>query len=505
MSEYAVEDKKFEAPFDPAAFIQDEEEEIQELIDSPCLVCAENDDEDVLLLCDGCDSAYHTYCLNLDRVPSGLWYCVECADSEDIEEIINEGRPAQNAPRTVGTVRRDYRRGRTDRWYRWSGAWGHFSSQVHNASGVDLDFSDDDPAMADFRQLMRRTGDLSREMEQRARRTANITRRNSSHGADPPGALRVASRAGTPQFPAQTVEEALAWEALEEAQQLTESSPRGRKRKAETEPDDQPEPSTEPERRLKRPRTRRVMDNVGPVAGPSTTTSNPAPNSISSHPATPIATTNTSEPSFLTALLREVEVPATSDDDTTWSYNSTINRHGNNGSPTQYSSPASSPSPPPYQRGRATSMTPPPGTVRRTGSPIPLTSRVEPVSHRARFTMDMVHNTEDNMTSPPTAERRQPRLRRPQPAPLARSPEASPVRETMSIEAKAAINKLVKGALAPHWKSAEITPEQYADINRDVSRKLYEEIGDLSTSDEQERWERMAARGVESALKDMKT
>jgi hypothetical protein len=41
----------------------------------------------------------------------------------------------------------------------------------------------------------------------------------------------------------------------------------------------------------------------------------------------------------------------------------------------------------------------------------------------------------------------------------------------MSIEAKEGINKIVKSALAPHWKSAEITKEQYADINRDVSRK----------------------------------
>ncbi len=57
----------------------------------------------------------------------------------------------------------------------------------------------------------------------------------------------------------------------------------------------------------------------------------------------------------------------------------------------------------------------------------------------------------------------------------------------MSIEAKEGINKIVKSALAPHWKSAEITKEQYADINRDISRKLYEIAADRNLNDETER------------------
>ncbi|XP_078273179.1 lysine-specific demethylase 5A isoform X2 [Rhinoraja longicauda] len=45
-----------------------------------CLVCARGDDEDRLLLCDGCDDSYHTFCLipPLVDVPKGDWRCPKC-------------------------------------------------------------------------------------------------------------------------------------------------------------------------------------------------------------------------------------------------------------------------------------------------------------------------------------------------------------------------------------------------------------------------------------------
>jgi len=75
----------------------------------------------------------------------------------------------------------------------------------------------------------------------------------------------------------------------------------------------------------------------------------------------------------------------------------------------------------------------------------------------------------------------------------------------MSIEAKEGISKIVKAALAPHWKAAEISKEQYADINRDVSRKLYEIVGDHDTSDDKEKsnWEKVAVSEVETAVKSL--
>ena len=47
-----------------------------------CKVCHDNDNEGLLLLCDGCDEAVHTYCLNppLRCVPSGDYFCSNCND-----------------------------------------------------------------------------------------------------------------------------------------------------------------------------------------------------------------------------------------------------------------------------------------------------------------------------------------------------------------------------------------------------------------------------------------
>lgn len=45
-----------------------------------CLVCGSGADEDRLLLCDGCDDSYHTFCLipPLLDVPKGDWRCPKC-------------------------------------------------------------------------------------------------------------------------------------------------------------------------------------------------------------------------------------------------------------------------------------------------------------------------------------------------------------------------------------------------------------------------------------------
>ncbi|XP_066499718.1 lysine-specific demethylase 5B-B isoform X2 [Hoplias malabaricus] len=49
-----------------------------------CLVCGSGTDEDKLLLCDGCDDSYHTFCLipPLHDVPKGDWRCPKCLAQE---------------------------------------------------------------------------------------------------------------------------------------------------------------------------------------------------------------------------------------------------------------------------------------------------------------------------------------------------------------------------------------------------------------------------------------
>ncbi|XP_042514189.1 uncharacterized protein LOC122088893 [Macadamia integrifolia] len=49
-----------------------------------CSECNGKEDESMLLLCDLCDTAAHTYCVGLGTtVPEGDWYCHDCAISRD--------------------------------------------------------------------------------------------------------------------------------------------------------------------------------------------------------------------------------------------------------------------------------------------------------------------------------------------------------------------------------------------------------------------------------------
>lgn len=45
-----------------------------------CEICHKNENEDSLLLCDGCNRGFHTYCLNppLSSVPKTDWFCLQC-------------------------------------------------------------------------------------------------------------------------------------------------------------------------------------------------------------------------------------------------------------------------------------------------------------------------------------------------------------------------------------------------------------------------------------------
>ena len=45
-----------------------------------CHMCNRGDGDEYMLLCDGCDDAFHTYCLipPLSEVPKGDWRCPKC-------------------------------------------------------------------------------------------------------------------------------------------------------------------------------------------------------------------------------------------------------------------------------------------------------------------------------------------------------------------------------------------------------------------------------------------
>lgn len=76
----------------------------------------------------------------------------------------------------------------------------------------------------------------------------------------------------------------------------------------------------------------------------------------------------------------------------------------------------------------------------------------------------------------------------------------------LPFETKESISGIVKNALKSHWKSGHITADQYAVINRDLSRKLYEEVSleRSLTEDARQRCEKIASKEVSQAVAELK-
>jgi len=72
----------------------------------------------------------------------------------------------------------------------------------------------------------------------------------------------------------------------------------------------------------------------------------------------------------------------------------------------------------------------------------------------------------------------------------------------MSLSAKSDVQKLVSAALKPHYNDQTITKDEYTAINRDISRMLYDKIGDFDTLDvdDKAKWEKVAGEEVNKAV-----
>ena len=72
---------------------------------------------------------------------------------------------------------------------------------------------------------------------------------------------------------------------------------------------------------------------------------------------------------------------------------------------------------------------------------------------------------------------------------------------------KAEIQRMVSAALKPAYKKHEIDSEQFTGINRDISRKLYDKVGDAGNFEdvaEKEKWQIEAIHQVDAAVKRIK-
>ncbi|KAK4123366.1 hypothetical protein N657DRAFT_573912 [Parathielavia appendiculata] len=525
LSTRQVEDKK-QAPvvpaFDPREWM-DEFPEQPDLIDRRCPVCNSAEDEEVLLLCDSCDAAYHTHCVELDEVPRGPWFCMECVHAlgPDIIQPVNNvpGRDggflgrSYYFPRTQASMRRARQRARSDEW---QGAWGRITGRVWDAIELDLDYQDEeDSDVFEGLHRSRQLREREREEHERWQQRLQIVERL---GARDVFLNNFGRRIDRPQPTQETREERLAWGALEKARE-TDSRKR-KSRSATAEPQEEPHP--EPERKLKRPRTRRVL----PQNGESSASAARDPGPLN-RPQQGGSSSSADEapPSFLSSLLREVEMSTPSDEHTLVQMFGPI--PGANDAP----SPARSPA---HSHG---SITPP----NRSSSPVmTLSSHIAPIyaascysptrglsleSAEALGPSSSIRNApqiRERQSSPEnsdsehrgrrsrpagqqqhsTLELRQPQPRRTQSAAVSRSHNTSPAPPgPLTRELKESITKIVRGVLKPYWRSKQLTAEQYETINRDISRKLYEEVKEPEiNADMQQNWERLAMQQVARAV-----
>lgn len=66
---------------------------------------------------------------------------------------------------------------------------------------------------------------------------------------------------------------------------------------------------------------------------------------------------------------------------------------------------------------------------------------------------------------------------------------------------------MVSGALKPHYSKKEVDKDTFTDINRDISRMLYDRVwdaGGLVDSAARERFEKIAVEEVEKAVEEAK-
>ena len=101
--------KKFDKnPSKPVMGSPSKMQDIMALVSTACKVCHSKDDEDAMLLCDGCDAGYHTYCSQppIEDVPEGDWFCPSCPEHQE-----KEGATPLSAESKKGRSRR-----RKSRW-----------------------------------------------------------------------------------------------------------------------------------------------------------------------------------------------------------------------------------------------------------------------------------------------------------------------------------------------------------------------------------------------------
>ncbi|RYN22037.1 hypothetical protein AA0113_g7179 [Alternaria arborescens] len=519
LSEYTVQDKKQVADIDPSMIVEDDYTLEDDGSYDACMVCDEFGDASQLMYCHSCEQLCHVFCAGLDRMPSrGPWYCQGCVENPSLLEAASRRRPAVRGPAAWinGRSRVPRHNHAPDEWVGvWQSVWDRLQ--------FDIEFPFDEEEQSENQSDVTRRDDIRWEQRMRVARRAgagnrfqaaadNIVtgrRRNSNAIARPTNRTLHREPPKTPKDP-ESQEELRAWNQFEKArEQLAQgdarptpsvastNSRRGRKRKSvDSSPADSEPREQKPERKLKRPRTRMHLDNgesSSAAARRNTATNTHAPAAASSPPAAPAGESSTPAPGFLQSLLQEVEVDRFAERDKEIAAPQPRRIIVERACSPQHSSPGLSPV---YQKPPGMT-TPPPLNLTRTASPVqkdqqlsPTYSPYSPADDDRPGRRRLAHRSV-GLSSPP------------------RSKDSSPSRPALSYSTKAELQRMVTAVLKPIYLKKEVTKEEYTDVNRDVSRLLYEKVGEagadaLADQDTREKWQKMATNEVDIAVKALR-
>ena len=537
ISSYSVHDRTQVADIDESILIEDYDGLDSQL----CPVCELNNEE-VLIQCDGCDSWYHTCCVGIECLPVGTWFCDHCTTDRVIESGLEQSRTRSH---TISTHRTRVQQRRViDHNPAASSGWSRVWQSVWDQLNLDLDFPFDNISSSTFlrREHQRRINQQHefREWERRLRvaehqggahQFRNTAATLLDHGLSPP--LRPCPDNPEPE----SVEEILAWNALEKARDIdADPDCRSKKRKsAPTSPSETNQlphckrrkstassPSGSaltlpPERKLKRPQTRRPHDLSDVVSEPNRETSRSTQRPIV------LASCNRDMlsipmpdrgPSFLRSLLTEVESSAGPNERNEHTRSglfdpkTTLSEH----SSTKLLSPARSPAASSHCSPRALSTTPPPLHSTPSGSPAPLSSNVEPlyssIAHPSEHSVPL--ESQSSQCSLQWIEQKVPERQVPHRELLLDcSPRHSSgylsSRPSLSLSAKSDVQRMVKDALRFPYNSRQLNKDQYTEINRKISRLLYQKVGDSENLDGEGReyWKSFAREEVVKAMRSL--
>lgn len=516
MSEYSVQDKQQVAEIDPSMIADEDYTFEDDGSYDACMVCDEFGDSSQLMYCHSCEQLCHVFCAGLDRMPSrGPWYCHGCTENPVMLEAATRRRPASRSPAAwVNGRSRVPRHNRAPD--EWVGVW----QSVWDRLQFDIEFPfEDDEQSENPSEVLRRENHIWERRFALAQQVGAGTRFRAA--ADTVQSRRRGSNRSTtrptnrtlhrdpPRSPKdpESQEELRAWNQFEKAREQlaqldaeptptapsTTSSRRGRKRKsvdsspAESEPRD-----PKPERKLKRPRTRLHIDN-GESSSAATRRPTLTQNNATSA-SSPPAVGESTAPGFLQSLLQEVEVDRFAERDREIAAPQPRRIIIERACSPQNSSPGLSPV---YQKPLGMS-TPPPLNLTRTKSPVdtdqqlsPTYSPFSPADEDRTGRRRLAHRSA-GLSSPP------------------RSKDSSPTRPSISYSTKAELQRMVTAVLKPYYLKKEVTKEEYTDINRDISRLLYDKVGEagadaLIDQATREKWQHMASAEVEGSVQALRT